>query len=450
MGGVAVEGRHIGASLLRRMLLRWVEFQADAAQRLHPFVSQRAIIYTPQVLRPTRGLAPPKIKAVGLNSHHFAMSPLLVMVEAVRLTSASGSVVRGIRWFVGCAALFLSALAIAPTTAARADQPPAPGIFFKITGEVECEGQRVVYDDVIEIRAAPTDGLPSITRGDIIRPLQSGAGLMMEVPSAGGLWLDLNKRRPQNPLWKDPEVVAAMLRPPPEFLPEFYWINNLTNPTVMESYIAEAYYQQPTARLKIIKPIQLVYVPPSLEARRIATDQALAEPKVDLTHGLRSGDPRWWTSFSLFAVEENVWRKVGVVAQAISAAGGQDHVLFDNRQGSALFDVAWPIYREHWANTRPYHLGVPQPEKYPRPVAREGMLYGENTGYHGDGGLPVECAGTGGLCRTLLDRKGYEIFYFDRPAPKLGFNSHVIDLLSAPAFYDRNTNKIYMVGREKF
>src|ERR1051325_8639670 len=164
--------------------------------------------------------------------------------------------------------------------------------YFRISGEVEFDGQQVSYDEIVQVRTdIGTISTMGLKKGDnriymsrlwVTRLLKDSSALIMEIPAAWGLFGDLE--RPDNrpdPSWT-PEYIQGNMRPPPVILPEFYWANRATNPSFVEAYVSEAYYARPDARLKILKPITIDFVQSSLEAEAKALAQAKSEPPLPL------------------------------------------------------------------------------------------------------------------------------------------------------------------------
>lgn len=326
------------------------------------------------------------------------------------------------------------------------------GRFFRITGEVSFDGEAIAYDDTIEVyisekALAESAGLWS--RSSIVRPLKAGGALMLEVPDVAGLWLDLQKGVKPRPQWKDPSYVERRLRPPPEFLPEFYWINRLADPTVVEAYISESYYSQPKPRLKVLRPIRIEYVAPTTDAAQTAAEQKAAEPPIDLLKGRHFGSPGYWIGFTLLPVEAAVWSRVPEVVHQIEAASAENLVVLDRPSVEKLYSVAWPIYRAHWGDSRSEALGVPQPRKFPQPKGEEGMILGQWMGHYGDGRIPVRCDPSE-RCMPLTDQRGFYIFYDKLRHPMLSVGQHSLDLAKVPAFYARDANLVYVIGKDGF
>ncbi|HEX6118592.1 MAG TPA: hypothetical protein VFZ03_04015 [Dongiaceae bacterium] len=153
---------------------------------------------------------------------------------------------------------------------------------FRMSGEVEFDGERIVYDEIIQVRTdVGTVSTLGLKRGDnrvlvsrkwITRFLRNGGALVMEVPQAGGLFTDLERTdQPPDPLWT-PSYIKSRKRPPDEYLPEFLWFDKADHPTEVEVYVAESYYAQSKARLRIIHPIRIEFVSrtPEAEAKAMA------------------------------------------------------------------------------------------------------------------------------------------------------------------------------------
>ena len=277
-------------------------------------------------------------------------------------------------------------------------------------------------------------------------------GVVEKVPQIGKLWLDLDKNARREAVWDDPLYVERSLRPPPDFLPEFYWVDSLSDPEVIEAYISEAYYFQPGARLKIITPIRLQYVDPSAEAEREAESQAMAQPSVDFRKGRGgAGSAGWWKTVTLLPVDEVASRKVPDIAAKIDAGSDGPYVVFDRKTESKLFDAVAPMYEAHWLDARSGAYGIPQPKKYPQPKWQEGVIARHGLGEYGDGRISLKCEMTRRTCSAVQDMQGYYIFYDHFPAPRrltLIFNSYSIEMNDIGAFFDRQSKRIYIIADE--
>jgi hypothetical protein len=128
--------------------------------------------------------------------------------------------------------------------------------------------------------------------------LKDGGSLLLRLPSADGLWDDIEgyDEEPHSA-----EEIARKLRPPAEFLPEMSWVDDPEKPTVKERYLSEAYFTQPNAKLKIIRPFKLEFVPASEGSESVAAAQRAAAPKISK---LAEGIPE---PAALFAIARSQW-----------------------------------------------------------------------------------------------------------------------------------------------
>jgi hypothetical protein len=253
---------------------------------------------------------------------------------------------------------------------------------FRIVGEVEFDGERIAYDEIIQIRTdvgfnvdlgeVSGDIRTGYSRVRIARLVKSGGVLMMEVPSAGGLWTDLEGHATPQAHWTD-EYIERYMRPPREFLPEFYWFDDARHPKRAEAYISESYYDQPIARLKIIQPIRLEFVPRSPQAEATAIAQIESEPSFEYFEGRTAYGPGWWQTIFLLPLDRGEWSQIAEVASAV-AEHDSEVVKFNPATSKALHDYARTALL--WGDRRRTSFGVPQPRKYgDDPFHPDGILY---------------------------------------------------------------------------
>jgi hypothetical protein len=333
--------------------------------------------------------------------------------------------------------------------------------YFRIVGEVEFEGEHVSYDDIIETYVvAETNGEMGEDRSNnrlymsrrwVLRRLASGQLLAMKVPHAAGLWSDAEGVTPRDPRWDDPKYVQYFLRPPDEFLPQFYWIDSLSSPRAAEGYVSAFYYKQSFARLKIVKPIKLEFVVPSERAHDLAEQQRLSEPDFQLNPGQTEGSSDWW-ALSLQPVDKAVWSKMPKVSDTIRAHLEEQLILFDYKTVQEIWKAVGRKARRHW-QVRNGDFGVAQPDKYPFPQ-NEGLLYGEGTGGYGDAIIPTKCTPPRPVvCDPLQGRVAF-LAYTPHPGFQNGFRLRigglVIDVPGAGAVYDRKSDALYILGFDEF
>lgn len=285
---------------------------------------------------------------------------------------------------------------------------------FRMVGEVEFEGERIVYDEVIQVRIdVGTISVMGLKKGDnrifvsrlwVVRQLKNGGALMMEVPQAAGLFTDLERTdEPPEPNWT-PENIRDFLRPPEEFLPEFRWVDNLEHPTAIEVYLAESYYAQEKARFRIIRPIRIEFVPPTPEAEATALSQMEAEPHWDF----RLPEGRNWDALVAVAIP------FGDLSGLPLEAKLQFDDLLARKEAMIPADVEQTI-RDYarlqlniLSNYRSRGYGVPQPKKYPD---GHGVLYRQAIDPTADADIPVSCDIRAKHCRVHDGETGYAIFY---------------------------------------
>lgn len=284
--------------------------------------------------------------------------------------------------------------------------------YFRIVGEAEFDGERISYNEIIQVRTdigvISTMGL---VKGDnriymsrlwVTRLLKDGSALIMEVPEAWGLFGDLERTDGQmDPSWT-PAHIRDYMRPPPEILPEFYWADRATDPTSVEAYVSEAYYAQPRARLKVLAPFKIEFVPSSPDAEATAIAQKNSEPPLPLGEDGRVD----WAAPLAIAIEKADWSKLDEVSTAVQDNAGTDFAL-PSPLPSALRDYAGRSLRWEMNPTSDAY-GVPQPSRLPN---GEGVLYRQATGRHADDTVPVRCDASFSQCSLSLDERGFVVFY---------------------------------------
>jgi len=331
-----------------------------------------------------------------------------------------------------------------------AEEVEARRDYFRISGAVDFEGERVVYDEVIQVRVdigvISTMGL---VKGDnrvymsrlwVTRLLRNGGALVMEVPRAGGLYSDLD--HPGKPLPKTwtSSYIEKYLRPPPEILPEFYWANRQTDPTLVEAYLSESYYALPNARLKIVEPFKIDFVPPSSEAEAKAIGQKNSEPPLPLGPDGRVG----WIAPFAYEIPRSEWMKIDAVASFLGGTDSNADIVLDG-------DLIDPLarYRTSQMHRNPHPssqtLGIAQPVKYPD---GEGVLFRRATGLYASDTIPLSCGEDMTECHTAEGQKGSLVFYREQKGPErfsvvINGENHRID--GRGAVYDHVSGSIYLL-----
>jgi hypothetical protein len=322
---------------------------------------------------------------------------------------------------------------------------------FRIVGTVEFEGERISYNEIVQIRISlgmiSTVGLKKgdnhvgISRLWIARILKGGDALLMEVPDAAGLFTDLERTsEPPDSGWTE-QYMRDYLRPPPEFLPAFFWVDDAKAPRVMEGYVSETYYQQSSARLRIVEPIRIEFVPPTREADETAWQQARAEPHIELYKpGELSGA---WSGIRILRINEDEWTQWPDVAPAIASAieNGVDALAPDIEE--RIFHSARRLLR--WGSASYERRGVPQ-SKFAE--SGWGMLYRADGSLRADATVPAACDWTTMTC-TLAEGQGYHILYkrrMNQPGIKIMLAGRLIDLRLGMVAMDRDTSDIFLVG----
>jgi hypothetical protein len=361
---------------------------------------------------------------------------------------------------IAVATAFVVALVAAesPTTLptqAEIDELEQRRDHFRIVGVVEFDGERIAYDEIIQVRIdvhfesdlgkLRGDVRQPVSRSWVVRPVQSGGALAMEVPNASRLWADLKGYLPPNRNWS-PAYIARYLRPPPDVLPEFYWFNDLRNPTIAEAYVSESYFAQPFARLKILEPIRLEYVPDSPEARTAAIRQMKEEPRFDYVKGRVPHGHGWWKAVILLSVTKDQWRRSPEIVAAVARL---------KTDSPSLLQVKTPLseFFPSWGGEHHRRYGVPRPRQYGSdPYHPSGLVVEEFGVRYVDQAIPTMCTNTGTktipVCTPVLNRNGYIMFYDGMSTSRgrlIDINSTELLIKRASVIYVPQTSTIYYV-----
>lgn len=285
--------------------------------------------------------------------------------------------------------------------------------YFRITGEVEIEGKRISYDELIQVRVETrTNSLLGLQKGDnrvvfsrrwIIRELQGGGALVMEVPQAAGLFEDLENPNGNSGATTSTPLADGYSRPPEIYLPEFTWFDNATKPTVIEIYISEAYYASPIARLKITQPFRISFVASNNEVEAEAIRQASVEPKL-----------------APFGDSQVAWKAitgVEIPSSALASLSSELRGPLRELQARGQSNIPQPLTQSLWDYSRLFMgvlpsfrsngYGVPQPKLYPDD---KGVLYRQAPGPTADAVVPADCSTASKVCSFLVSQHGYLIF----------------------------------------
>lgn len=327
---------------------------------------------------------------------------------------------------------------------------------FRVVGEVEFEGERIVYDEVIQVRIdvgyVSTMGL---VKGDnrrifsrlwVKRVLRSGGVLFMEVPDAAGLFADLeHPDQPHPPRWT-PSYIQHYLRPPAEFLPEFLWLDRASDPTVIEGYLSEAYYAQAAARLRVVAPIRIEYVARTPEIEAIALAQKQSEPLVEIT----TPDGTWWHAPLGYSVTFTQLRQLAPeIAVEIDEGRTEGFSVLSKEASEALFAITGRDLRFAWGY-RTRGDGVPQPKKYPD---GHGILYRKWAGLTMDEGQHISCNLERRECILESDVKGFVSFYranFREPGWILNLGQDPHEMIVGRGLVDYQQQRVVLVGELGF
>lgn len=331
-----------------------------------------------------------------------------------------------------------------------AEEVEARRDFFRISGAVEFEGERVVYDEVVQIRTdAGVISTMGLVKGDhrvfmsrlwVTRLLRNGGALVMEIPDAGGLFDDLE--HPGKPLPKTWTLsyIENYLRSPPEVLPVFYWADRQVDPTRVEAYLSESYYALPSARLKIVEPFKIDFVPPSPEAEAKAIGQKTSEPPLPLGPDGRVG----WIAPVAYEIPRSAWTRIDAVDSFLRGTDTNSNVVLNRDLIDLLARYQTGQLHRHPHPSR-QNLGIAQPVKFPD---GEGVLYRRASGLYASDAIPLSCSEDMTECHMAEDQKGSLVFYRDQKGPdqfSVVINGESRRIVGGGAVYDHVSGSIYLL-----
>ena len=320
--------------------------------------------------------------------------------------------------------------------------------FYRITGEVQYGDERIVYDQTVEskYKIGRRRDLDRITRifeagarihdpYTLAHRLKDGSALLLRLPSADGLWDDLEGYDTGQ---YTAEEIARKFRPPDEFLPELSWVDDLETPTLKERYLSEAYYTQPNARLKIVRPFKLEFVPTSQEAEAVAAAQRAAAPKL----AKKAEDHP--ELVALYALSPPQWSSHPEIADFLKTVPQAELSILPKDLKEIIRQIG---IENRWGVPRYTQAGISQPTKYPD---TKGMLFGADPEQYADAAIPLDCDVEARLCRPMLDARGYYrgeyAMKFTKGEFELAFPSGSAQGWLGRAIYVRSLDQIFYVS----
>jgi hypothetical protein len=309
--------------------------------------------------------------------------------------------------------------------------------FYRIAGEVQYDGERILYDQVVENRyevgrrrnskqierTGPM--APGYGPYTLAYPLKDGGALLLTLPFTLDLWNE------NEPFGREPHL------PPAEFLPALAWVDDLQSPTVKESYVSEAYFSQQKARLKIVRPFRLEPLAPSKELEDQAAAQRAAAPSVSEA---AESNP---DGIALYSASREQWSGSPEVAAFLQSPPEGEIIVLPAELWQSLLPVrmkvggGWPAYPR---------AGIPQPIRYPKTYGR---LANSLAGSYADRAIPVDCTPTTRACDVWLDELGY---YRGTYAMKIREGSFTlalpqgrVQMKGSGAIYVRSLDRLFLV-----
>ena len=320
--------------------------------------------------------------------------------------------------------------------------------FYRLTGEVQYGGERIVYDQTVETkykigRRRDSDQITKIYElgarihdpYTLAHRLKDGSALLLRPPTADGLWDDLEGYDTGQ---YTAEEVARKFRPPDEFLPELSWVDDLETPTLKERYLSEAYYTQPNARLRIVRPFKFEFVPASKEAEAVAAAQRAAAPKLAKK---AESHPEL---VALYTLSRPQWSSHPEIADFLKTVSQTELSILPNDLTETIRRIG---IENRWGVPTRTHAGISRPTKYPD---TKGMLFGADPERYADAAIPLDCNVEARRCRPILETRGYYrgtyAMEFTKGKFELAFPSGSARAWLGSAIYLRSLDQIFYVS----
>ena len=365
-----------------------------------------------------------------------------------------------------------------------AEDGGGPTFYFRVYAEVEFDGEPVVFDEILACRgftfqragAPPNRGYKLSAQG-LGRRLQDGGGLFMSAPwPCGYVNRYLSKLKRGDKGGKPLEEIRA----PENHLPYFFWADNADEPTVMEGYVSEIYFEQPYARLKVkgvsIGPFG--WEVPS--GRRLVDDYVDDQDPLNIftlrQHPRFRGDSRLvnWFGRGLFPIHEEEWRTSPTLVAALDGIRPQDGLYSVPAaiREAGYPEIEWPASSAGFSSktSANRHQALIRPGNgLPRYGGEISLGTGaENPGHdmfvttirsdvffalrRVEEVVPMDCVGN--RCEVLEGRRGYYRFQLRRsgvpdPVDTIVYQGVEIGVeYGAGLFYDPKTRVLWLVADE--
>ena len=395
---------------------------------------------------------------------------------------------RGLWWWIG-GGLCVAVVAVLilggedQTSHGQAEDQSDPTFYFRVYADVAFDGEPVVFDEILACRGVASKSASGVrnrgytlTASGMGRRLANGGGLFMRTPSP---CFFVNRYINQYRRGHERGRPLAEIEAPDNYLPYFYWADDVDAPTVMEGYVSEIYYDQPYARLKINEIKIGPFTEQIPEGRRELGDDAdSADPAdtISLRRHARFGRGHDqginWYGHALFPIQEDEWRTSPTLVAAFDRIRPEDglHNIPQEIRRTGLSEISRDGYPAKLSSKGAANrLGMLIGSGKGLPRYRGELSVGTGAEVPGHGLLdnifpdlffamrrmeevvPMDCVGN--RCIVLEGRHGYYRFQLKRPGP------NPIDTVVYRGveirveygwghFYDPKTRTLWLVSHE--
>ena len=360
---------------------------------------------------------------------------------------------RGLWWWIG-GGLCVAVVAVLmlggeeQTSHGQAEDQSDPTFYFRVYADVAFDGEPVVFDEILACRGfayKSASGVPNrsykLSAAALGRRLSDGGGLFMSAPSPC-FFVNryINQYRRGHERGRPLEEIEA----PDNYLPYFFWADDADNPTVMEGYISEIYYDQPYARLKI-NEVKIGPFTDQVPDGRTVLDDYINDPNPMnvftlrmharfRSHPMRRAN---WYGHALFPIREDEWRTSPTLVAALNGIQPEDglyNVPKDTRE-AGMGEIEWPASSAGLSSrvaANRHQMLIRPGSGVPRYHNELSVGTGADSPGHGlltttinpelffalrrvEEVVPMDCAGN--RCLVLQDRRGYYQFQLKKPGP---------------------------------